>query len=116
MLNQIVLVGRLTRDIVVNKSDNGNKVATIPLAVPRSFKNIEGTYETDFIDCVVFDNTATNTAEYCKKGDVVGVKGRLQSHIVEVDGTKKNEIEVVAERVTFLTNNSKDSEDKKTDS
>ena len=47
MLNQIVLVGRLTRDITVNKSDNGVKVATIPLAIPRSFKNIEGNYDTD---------------------------------------------------------------------
>ena len=54
MLNQVVLVGRLTRDIVVNKSDKGIKVATISLAIPRSFKNSEGLYDTDFVDCVAF--------------------------------------------------------------
>ena len=51
MLNQIVLVGRLTREITVHKSDNGVKVATIPLAIPRSFKNSEGFYDTDFRLC-----------------------------------------------------------------
>ena len=71
MLNQIVLVGRLTRDITVNKSDNGVKVATISIAVPRSFKNVEGVYDTDFIDCVAFDTIAENTSEYCSKGDIV---------------------------------------------
>ena len=72
MLNQVVLVGRLTRDISVNKSDHG-KVATIPIAVPRSFKNTEGTYDTDFIDCIAFDHVAENTSEYCSKGDIVGI-------------------------------------------
>ena len=70
MLNQIILVGRLTKNIVVNKSDNGVKVATLSLAIPRSFKNSEGLYDTDFIDCVMFDNIAKNTAEYCNKGDI----------------------------------------------
>ena len=88
MLNQIVLVGRMTRDISVNKSSNGSKVATLCLAVPRSFKNSEGVYDTDFIDCVLFDIVAENTAEYCNKGDIVGVKGRIQSRIVE-EGEKK---------------------------
>ena len=83
MLNQVVLVGRLTRDIVVNKSDKGVKVATISLAIPRSFKNSEGLYDTDFVDCVAFDSIASNTSEYCKKGDIVGVKGRVQSRTIE---------------------------------
>ena len=87
MLNQIVLVGRLTRDIVVNKS-NKSKVATISLAIPRSFKNSEGNYDTDFIDCVVFDVIAENTCEYCKKGDIIGVKGRVQSKVVEKEDKK----------------------------
>lgn len=103
MLNQIILVGRLVRDITVNKSENGTKVATISLAIPRSFKNMEGTYDTDFIDCVAFDNIATNTSEYCNKGDVVGVKGRVQSRVVEEGDTKKTVIDIIAEKVTFLT-------------
>ena len=93
MLNQVVLVGRLTRDIVVNKSDKGVKVATISLAIPRSFKNSEGLYDTDFVDCVAFDSIASNTSEYCKKGDIVGVKGRVQSRTIENEGKKDADTE-----------------------
>lgn len=104
MLNQIILVGRLTRDIVVNKSDKNVKVATISLAIPRSFKNMEGNYDTDFIECVAFESIAENTKEYCSKGDVVGVKGRIQSRLIEKNGKKENVMEIIAEKVTFLTN------------
>ena len=105
MLNQIVLVGRLTRDISVYKSEKGkgSKVATISLAVPRSFKNMEGTYDTDFIDCIAFENIAINTSEYCKKGDIVGIKGRIQSKVEEQDGKKMTKLEIIAEKVTFLS-------------
>ena len=108
MLNQIILVGRLTRDISVNKSDNGIKVATISLAIPRSFKNSDGVYDTDFIDCVAFDNIAENTSEYCGKGDIVGVKGRVQSRVLEKEGKKESVMEIIAEKVTFLSNHTKE--------
>lgn len=110
MLNQIVLVGRLTKNINVNKSENGVKLATISLAIPRSFKNMEGTYDTDFIDCVAFENVAENTATYCSKGDIVGVKGRVQSRVIEKDGKKEYLMDVVAEKVTFLSSRKKDNE------
>lgn len=103
MLNQIVLVGRMTRDVTVNKSSNGTKVATLGLAIPRSFKNSEGVYDTDFVDCVIFDNIAENTSEYCSKGDIVGVKGRIQSRVIEEEDKKENVIEIIAEKVTFLS-------------
>ena len=112
MLNQIVLVGRLTRNIKINKSENGKKIANISLAIPRSFKNMEGTYDTDFIDCVAFENIAENTASYCSKGDIVGVKGRVQSRVVEKDGKKEYLMDIVAEKVTFLSSkNGKETED-----
>ena len=110
MLNQIVLVGRLTRDIVVNKSEGGTKVATISLAIPRSFKNSEGTYDTDFIDCTAFDIVAENTCEYCSKGDIVGVKGRVQSRMIEKEDKKENVIQVICEKVTFLSSKEKTDE------
>lgn len=111
MLNQIILVGRLTRDITVNKSENGVKVATISIAVPRSFKNVEGVYDTDFIDCVAFDIIAENTSEYCNKGDIVGVKGRVQSKSVELeDGKKENKLEIICEKITFLSSKPKEEE------
>ena len=110
MLNQIVLVGRLTKNINVNKSENGVKLATISLAIPRSFKNMEGTYDTDFIDCVAFENVAENTATYCSKGDIVGIKGIVQSRVIEKDGKKEYLMDVVAEKVTFLSSRKKDNE------
>ena len=103
MLSQMILVGRLTHDIVVEKSKDKNvpkgnkKYAVISLAIPRSFKNSDGVYDTDFIDCYAFDNIAENTSEYCKQGDIVGVKGRVE----RVDGT--SEIHLIAEKVTFLS-------------
>ena len=103
MLNQIVLVGRLVKDPVLKETEQGKKRSFITLAIPRSFKNAEGSYDTDFIDCILWDGIAKNTAEYCKKGDVIGVKGRLQSRKYEMDNTTKFVIEVTAEKVTFLT-------------
>ena len=108
MLNQVVLVGRLTRDVTVNKSDKGNKVATLSLAIPRSFKNMDGTYDTDFVDCILFDIIAENTCEYCKKGDIVGVKGIIQSRLVEKEELKENQIQIIAEKVTFLSSKRED--------
>lgn len=110
MLNQIVLVGRLTRNIKINKSENGKKIANISLAIPRSFKNMEGTYDTDFIDCVAFENIVENTASYCSKGDIVGVKGRVQSRVVEKEGKKEYLMDIVAEKVTFLSSRKKEDE------
>ena len=110
MLNQIVLVGRLTRNIKINKSENGKKIANISLAIPRSFKNMEGTYDTDFIDCVAFENIAENTASYCSKGDIVGFKGRVQSRVVEKEGKKEYLMDIVAEKVTFLSSRKKEEE------
>lgn len=105
MLNQIVLVGRLVKDLEV-KDINETKNAIITLAVSRSFKNAEtGEYDTDFIDCVLWGGIASNTAEYCRKGDILGVKGRLQNdNIVDNDGNITGETNVViAEKVTFLS-------------
>ena len=109
MLKQIVLVGRLTKDLEVKELEDGKKVTNMTLAIPRSFKNAEGEYETDFIDCSLWNSIAENTAEYCKKGDIVGVKGRLQSSSFEKeDGNKEFRTQVMAEKVTFLSSRSKD--------
>ena len=64
MLNQTVLVGRIVKNPELKETDSGKKVANIILAVPRSFKNSEGQYETDFISCVLWKGIAENTAEY----------------------------------------------------
>lgn len=110
MLNQLVMVGRLTKEPTIQKLENGKERSYITLAIPRSYKNSEGIYETDFISVILFDSIARNTCEYCKKGDLVGVKGRVQSRLIKEDDSNKNVMEVIAERITFLTSK-KESED-----
>ena len=100
MLNQIILVGRIANDVIETKDiETGKKVAYITLAIPRAFKNAEGVYDTDFIDCTLWNSVAENTAKYCKKGDIVGVKGRVECN----RENNENKIRVVAEKVTFLS-------------
>lgn len=110
MLNQTVIVGRIVRDLEVHETENGNKVAQLTLAVPRSFKNMDGEYETDYIPCVLWRGVAENTAEYCKKGDLVGIKGRIQTSQYEQDDEVKYVTEVVAEKVTFLSSRRQEAE------
>lgn len=88
MLNQAVLVGRIVKEPELRKTDNGRAVSNITLAVPRAFKNTNGEYETDFISCVLWKGVAESTVAYCKKGDLVGVRGRLQTRIYEKDEEK----------------------------
>ena len=97
MLNQIVLVGRLTKTPEIMENQDGSKFTILTLAVPRSFKNADGEYETDFIDCSVSNSVAETTCEYCEKGDMVGIKGRIQN----LNNTAQ--LQIVAERVTFLS-------------
>ena len=98
MLNQAVLVGRLVKDPELHETESGNKVTSI--------KNVNGEYDTDFISCVLWKGVAENTATYVKKGDLVGVKGHLQTRNMEFDNeVKRNITEVVAEKVTFLSSN-----------
>ena len=109
MLNQAVLVGRIVQTPELRETENGKELARVTLAVPRSFKNSNGEYETDFISCVMWKGVAENTVEYCKQGDLVGIKGRIQSREYETDEeTKKHVTEVVAEKVTFLSSKKAD--------
>lgn len=113
MLNQIVLVGRIVRTPELRVTENGRKTATVTLAVPRSYKNMEGEYDTDFLDCILWTNVAENTTEYCQTGDMVGVKGRVQTRVIlNEDGTKKKKTEIVAEKVTFLAQSPLNKENK----
>lgn len=94
MLNQLVLVGRLNDDFKVEEKD-GKKVVTGTLAVPSSHKDKDGVYQTDFIPFSILGNMADTTYEYCKKGDLLGIKGSIK--------TFNGKMQVLAERVTFLS-------------
>ena len=85
MLNQTILVGR-----IIENEEEGY----ITITVPRHFKNEEGIYETDNIKCKVMGQVEKNTKEWTKKGDLIGIKGRLQ--------TEEETLYVMAEKITFL--------------
>lgn len=111
MLNQFVGVGRLVAEPSVKETEDGKQVSNITIAVPRSYKNENGEYDTDFVDVVLWNGIAENTAEYCHKGDIIGVKGRIQTSNYETeDGEKRKSTQIVAEKITFLSS-SKDKKD-----
>ena len=111
MLNQIVLVGRLTKDPEIITHDNNIKRTAVDLAVPRSYKNVNGEYETDFIPCVLWQGIAENVVNYCQKGDLVGVKGRVQAREYTTEDAHHSVTELVAEKVTFLSTKKEKKED-----
>ncbi|EKN66508.1 single-strand binding protein [Neobacillus bataviensis LMG 21833] len=103
MINQVTLVGRLTRDPELKKTPDGTAVSQIMLAVNRHFRNHNGEIETDFVPCTLWRKAAENTCTYCRKGSVIGITGRLQTrHYDNKEGKRVYVTEVVAETVRFL--------------
>lgn len=86
MLNQAVIVGRI----------HSIDYDTVTITVPRNYKNIDGEYDTDFINARLVGDIRENVSKYCKNGDLVGIKGRLESGL--------NTMYLMAEKVTFLSN------------
>lgn len=103
MINNVVLVGRLTKDPELRYTPNGIAVARFTLAVNRAFSNHEGQREADFINCVVWRKPAENVANFLKKGSLAGVEGRIQTGSYEgQDGKRMYTTDIVAESVQFL--------------
>jgi single-strand DNA-binding protein len=103
MINQVTIVGRLTRDPELRKTSEGLSVTSITLAVSRQFRNQRGEIEADFVPCTLWKKAAENTAQYCRKGSVVGVTGRLHSRQYDnKEGKRVYVTEVVAESIQFL--------------
>lgn len=102
MLNQVTLVGRMTKDPELRYTPEGTAVANFTLAMNRPFKSENGAYEPDYVQCIVWRKPAENTASYCKKGSLVGVTGRIQSRNYESEGKKIYVTEVVVEKIRFL--------------
>jgi len=103
MHNMVYLIGRLTQDPETKTYEDGKEKLTINLAVQRSFKNEDGIYETDYLRCVLWNALAEHTCEYCKKGDLVGVKGRIQTRSYEDDEENIKYItEIIVDKISFL--------------
>ena len=103
MLNKIILMGRLTRDPELRRTQSGTAVASFTLAVDRDFKNKEtGEKSTDFIDIVAWRQTGEFVSKYFTKGRMAVVEGRLQLRDwTDRDGNKRRSAEVVADNVYF---------------
>jgi single-strand DNA-binding protein len=108
IINQLILVGRLTREPEL-KDNDGKMSSIITLAVKRPYKNADGIYETDFINCTVWNVIAERICEYCHKGDMVSVKGRVVSNnYVKSDNSKVYSLEIIADQISFLQTQKKD--------
>ena len=102
MLNKIVLMGRLTRDPELRRTQSGTAVASFTLAVDRDYKPQDGERETDFIDIVAWRGTAEFVSKYFSKGRMAVVEGRLQVRDwKDKDGAKRRSTEVIADNVYF---------------
>ncbi|WP_373129058.1 single-stranded DNA-binding protein [Streptococcus lutetiensis] len=103
MINNVVLVGRMTRDAELRYTPSNQAVATFTLAVNRNFKNQNGEREADFINCVIWRQQAENLANWAKKGTLVGVTGRIQTRNYEKQqGQRVYVTEVVADNFQIL--------------
>lgn len=109
MINNVTVVGRLTRAVDLRYTSNGTAYASFTLAVDRDFKNQNGERETDFINCVMWRKPAENLANYTKKGSLIGVEGRIQTRNYEnQQGQRVYVTEVLAEKFSFLESAKKD--------
>lgn len=101
MLNQISLMGRLTRDPELRRTESGTPVASLTLAVERDF-SAEGEKQTDFIDVVVWRSAAEFVSKYFTKGRMAAVSGRLQMRSwTDKDGNKRKSAEILADHIYF---------------
>ena len=103
MINRVVLVGRLTRDPELRKTNSGMSVSSFTVAVDNRMKEPDGTRGTTFMTCSIFGNQAENVAKFTRKGSMVGVEGSLkQRNFTRSDGSKGSVLEVICDRVAFL--------------
>lgn len=110
MINNVTLVGRLTKDPDLRYTSSGTGVATFTLAVNRNFTSADGNREADFINCVIWRKSAETLANYAKKGVLIGVTGRIQTRSYDnQQGQKVYVTEVIADNFQMLESKKADS-------
>ena len=103
-LNKVILIGRLTRNPEMRYTQSGSAVANFSLAVNRSYGAGDDRKEqVSFFNCIAWIKLAELIIQYCKKGDRIGLEGRLQQRTWDQDGIKRSTVEIVAENIQFLT-------------
>lgn len=102
-VNEVSMVGRMTKDPLLRQFSSGKVQSSFVLAVERDFKNQQGAVDTDFILCTVWGKVAERTVRYCGKGSLVGIAGRIQSRSYErTDKSRAYVTEVIGEKIHFL--------------
>lgn len=114
-MNKVCLTGRLTKNIELRYTQSNIEVTQFTLAVTRKYKNQNGEYDSDFINCIAYRNTAKLLNDYVKKGDLLGIEGHIQTRNYEdKDGKRIYVTEIIVENIDFLqSNNSSKSDSKK---
>ncbi len=102
MLNNVILVGRTTAEPSVTVFESGAKGIYLDIAVIRPFKNENNDFETDFIPVSFWYSNAEKIEEYCGKGSIIGINGRLITRLVDKQGIKTKIVEVVCDRLHFI--------------
>lgn len=106
-MNKALLVGRITKDLELKRTESGKTFLYFTVAINRTFTNAQGEREADFINCVAWGKTAENMATYVGKGSLISVDGRIQTRNYEnQQGTRVYVTEVVADNVQFLESRS----------
>lgn len=104
MINQVTLVGRITKDPELRYTGDGVAVSNFTLALNRNFKNANGGYDTDYVNCNIWRKPAETVANFCLKGSLIGITGRLHSrHYDNSEGKRIYVTEVVAEDIKFIS-------------
>ena len=102
MFNSVNLVGRLAREFNITENENGKKYVSSSLAITNDYKNSNGEYDTEFIPFTLFGLTAERAAEYCKVGDVIGIRGHLSY--------SNNKLFINTDKLSFVASKSKKDE------
>lgn len=104
-INRVIIIANTTRDVELKSTPSGASVANFSIASNRKYKAGDETKEeVSYFDCVVWGKLAELCEKYVKKGDKVGIEGRLQQRRWEADGKKASKVEIVVENVQFLSN------------
>lgn len=101
-MNKVCLTGRITKNIELKYNQNNVAITSFTLAVTRKFKNQNGEYESDFINCIAYKSTAELLSKYVKKGDLLGIEGRIQTRNYEKDEKRVYVTEVIVDSIDFL--------------
>ena len=105
-MNKAILVGRLTKDPELKTTASGVSVCSFTIAVNRRFRNAEGNYDADFINCVAWRQQADFLSKFFSKGRMVGICGSIQTRNYERDGQRVYVTEVVADEISFVDSKS----------